>query len=159
MSNQSLSREEVLTFLERHRLGVLATVNADGSPQAALVNFAVSPQLEIVFETTNATRKYTNLQSNGAAAFVVGWDDDQSLQCDGVVDEPSGRAQERLTALFLEKYPGFSSHQFWPGNHYFRFTPSWFRLSNYHPPRRVVELQLPRAARAKPGFWSRLLSA
>lgn len=151
-----LTREEVLAFLNRHRLAVIATVNADGTPEAALVNIAVSPQLEIVFETTNATRKYANLSRDPAAALVVGWHDDQSLQLNGVVDEPSGRAQDRIKALFVERYPAMASHQVWPGNHYFRFMPSWCRLSNYQPPRRIVELELPQPVRPKPGFWARL---
>ena len=152
----ALTREEVLSYLSHQGLGVLATVNADGTPEAALLNIAVSPQLEIIFETTNATRKFANLRRDPAAAFVVGWHDAQSLQLNGVVDEPSGRTLDRIKALFVERYPAMASHQVWPGNHYYRFTPSWCRLSNYNAPRRIVELELGQPLRQKPGFWARL---
>jgi hypothetical protein len=44
---------EVLEFLRKHRLGVLATTSRTGDPQSALVGIAVTDQFEIVFDTLN----------------------------------------------------------------------------------------------------------
>ncbi len=54
------------------KLGVLSTVNAQGTPESALVGIAVTSDLEIIFDTVKTSRKYTNLVANSAAAFVVG---------------------------------------------------------------------------------------
>ncbi len=138
-----LSKDMIFAFLRRHQLGVVATASRDGEPEAALVNFAVTPELEIIFETTTATRKYPNLKYNPRAEMVVGWDHDQTLQCRGGVDEPEGRAGERIKAAFLTAFPKKVSHGVWPGNSYFRLTPEWVRFSDYNMPRNISELNLP----------------
>lgn len=43
--------EEVFQFLNRESLAVLATVGDNGQPQAALMGFAVTRELEIIFDT------------------------------------------------------------------------------------------------------------
>src|SRR5215831_13702057 len=73
-------RAELLAFLRRHRLCVQASVSSSGTPQAAVVGFAVSDDLEIVFDTIGTTRKMANLRRNGHVALVVGWDDEQTVQ-------------------------------------------------------------------------------
>jgi hypothetical protein len=101
---ETLTKEVLFDFLSRHRLGVVATANRAGEPEAALVNFAVTPDLEIVFETTTATRKYPNLIRNPRAEMVTGWENDQTLQCCGVADMPEGRDGERLKAAFFSVF-------------------------------------------------------
>jgi hypothetical protein len=154
-----LTREEVLEFIGRHRLGVIATVDAGGMPEAALINIAVTPALEILFETTDATRKFVNLRRNPDAAMVIGWAQNQTLQLNGIVDEPSGRELDRVRDDFLKAYPNSASHASWPGNHYFRLVPYWFRFSDYDQPRRVAELEIGKGlpARKRGGFLSQFL--
>jgi len=43
---------------------VLTAATADGKPQAALMGFAVTRELEIVFDTVRSSRKYANLKDN-----------------------------------------------------------------------------------------------
>ena len=153
-----ISREEVLAFIRQHHLAVIATADLEGSPEAALINIAVTPEFEIIFETTNATRKFVNLRRNPDAALVIGWDKDQTLQCSGIVDEPEGRQLDRLKSIFLSAHPDYASHEFWPGNHYFRLTPRWVRFSNYNQPRRIAELDLadrPAGGRKRRGIFSK----
>ena len=45
---------EVLRFLEGEKFGVLATAAEDGKPEAALMGFAVTPLLEIIFDTVRS---------------------------------------------------------------------------------------------------------
>ena len=91
-----MDRQGLLTFLRRHRLCVQASVAADGGPQAAVVGYAVSDQFELIFDTLASTRKAQNLRRDARIAIVVGWDGEQTLQLEGLADEPSGR---RFTAL------------------------------------------------------------
>jgi general stress protein 26 len=73
-------------FIHARSLAVIATTGSDGKPEAALMNIAVTPELEIIFETTDVTRKFANLKANSRVSFVIGWDDDETLQYDGVAE-------------------------------------------------------------------------
>ena len=137
----SKTRDEVLEFLRSQRCGVIATATSDGRPEAALVDIAATGAGEIIFETTSATRKFGNLRDNPRAALVVGWDNEQTLQIDGIVDAPSGHELVRLQDFYLSVFPQKASHPNWPGNHYFRIRPRWMRFSDYHMPRSVEEFR------------------
>ena len=110
------------------------------------MNIAVTPELEVIFETTEATRKIHNMQKDPRVAFVIGWENDRTLQYEGIVDEPSGREQERVLAQYFATFPHKLSHQHWPGNHIFRVKPRWIRFSDYNSPLSVEEHRYPPAA-------------
>ncbi len=71
-----MKRDALVRVLRRYRLAVQATVAPDGAPQAAVVGFAVSDELEIVFDTLDTARKYRNLRADPRIALVIGWDDE-----------------------------------------------------------------------------------
>jgi hypothetical protein len=135
-------RKKLYEFIRSRRLAVIATTSKDGAPEAALINIAVTQDLEIIFETTTATRKLANLRANSQVAIVIGWEASQTLQCDGFADEPQASELERLKAYYLSVFPEKVSHQDWPGNCYFRIQPSWARLSDYYRPRLIEEYRL-----------------
>lgn len=137
------TKGELYAFMQSHRHAVIATAGTEGKPEAALMDIAVTDALEIVFETTSATRKIQNLRNNPRVSFVIGWTNDETVQYDGVVDEPLGRELERITRHYLSIFPEKLSHQVWPGNHYFRVRPLWVRFSDYHAPRTIEEHEFP----------------
>ena len=67
-----MSRSELVDVLRGYRLAVVATVAADGQPQAAVVGIAISDGLEIVFDTVVGSRKAQNLQRDPRVG-VVSW--------------------------------------------------------------------------------------
>jgi pyridoxamine 5'-phosphate oxidase family protein len=72
--------EAEVDYLRSQRLGRLATVQPDGSPQVSPVGFAVDAGLgtiDIGGWNMAASRKFRNVSANGRAAFVV--DDIASL--------------------------------------------------------------------------------
>jgi pyridoxine/pyridoxamine 5'-phosphate oxidase len=159
MDEQSL-KKRYYDFIRARPQGVIATVSADGRPEAALVDIAVTPALEIIFETTDQTRKFANLQSHPAIALVVGWGGKQTLQYDGIVEQLSGDAREEAIALYLSVFPDKATHVDWPGNYYFRTRPVWVRLSNYYSPRKIEEYCFMPAAGAslhRGSWWHSLL--
>ena len=79
-----------MAFLQKHRLGVLSTVSPAGEPEAAVVGIAVIDDFEILFDSLETTRKCVNLHSKPQIAFVIGWDAEITVQCEGIADEPKG---------------------------------------------------------------------
>jgi hypothetical protein len=136
-------KARLVAFIQRHEFGVIATATPAAVPEAALVNIAVTPALEIIFETTTATRKCANLRDNPLAAMVIGWENDQSLQMDGAVELLEGSARERFKEVFMAAFPQKASHEYWPGNDFYCIRPYWARLSNYNTPRKVEEFSFP----------------
>ena len=92
-------RTELLKFLQKHRLGVLSTLAPSGDPEAAVVGIAVTDRLETVFDTLDSTRKCVNLRHRNKIAFVIGWDERITVQCEGIADEPKGTELERLQKI------------------------------------------------------------
>lgn len=135
-----MNRAALLAFLRRHRLCVQASVSDVAAPQAAVVGFGVSDNLDIVFDTLGTTRKMANLRRNPRIALVVGWEEEQTVQIEGVADEPEGAELERLKSVYFAVYPDGPERQSWPHITYVRVRPTWARHSDFRPGGRIVEL-------------------
>jgi general stress protein 26 len=135
------ARTELLAFLRGHRLCVQASVSSSGAPQAAVVGFAVSDDLEIVFDTLTTTRKVGNLRSNARVSLVVGWDDERTAQIEGIADEPKGAELHRLKTVYFAAWPDGVERESWKDITYVRVRPTWARFSDFRPNRPIVELR------------------
>jgi nitroimidazol reductase NimA-like FMN-containing flavoprotein (pyridoxamine 5'-phosphate oxidase superfamily) len=121
-----MNQEDLLTFIRRHTFAAVATANASGGPQVAIVRFVATPQFEIVFDTTEATRKAKNLRQNPKVAIAIGWDESQSIQIEGLADEPRDGELDRVKKAYSESYPKFfHARQRAKGLVYFRVRPNW----------------------------------
>ena len=87
-----MTRDELYAFMAAHRWAVEATVTPSDAPQAAVIGFAATERLELIFDTLKTSRKYQNFLSSPKMALVIGWDDAQTLQVEGVADEPGARS-------------------------------------------------------------------
>lgn len=133
---------DLLQFLRLHRWAVQASSSPDRTPQAALIGFAVTDQLELVFDTVHTTRKAQNLRANPSIALVIGgWGEDaRTVQLEGIVDEPKGAELDRLKETYFKVFPDGRTRQELPGIIYFRARPSWIRYSDYNQqPPLVIE--------------------
>jgi len=135
-----LTREFVRDFIARHRYGVLGTISASGVPQGALVGIAVSPELEIYFDTVDTTRKVANLRRDPHASFVIGWENEQTLQLEGFADEPKGDALVALKKIYFAAWPDGPDREKWKGITYYRVRPIWLRFSSYIDPQLIEEM-------------------
>ncbi len=155
-----MERSELLRFLRGHELAVLASSGPDGAPQAAVVGFAVTDELELVFDTVDYARKARNIRRDPRVAFVVGGmipGDERTVQGEGVADEPTGAELERLRAVYFERFPeGHERLASWPGLIHVRVRPDWIRYSDFdRSPPEIVELsgaqlRLPGPPRPRP---------
>lgn len=126
-----MKRDELMWFLRRYKLAVQASVASDGGPQAAVVGYAVSDELEIVFDTVETTRKCLNLHTDPRIALVIGWDDAITAQIEGVADFPTGSELERIQACYFTAYPDGRDRLAWPGITHVRVRPTWVRYSDF----------------------------
>jgi pyridoxine/pyridoxamine 5'-phosphate oxidase len=137
-----MTRDDFVAFVRRHRWAVQASVAAGGAPQAAVIGIAVTDGMELVFDTLETTRKCRNLRRDPRIALVVGWDDAETVQIEGVADEPLGAELAAAKAAYFAAFPDGPTREAWPGITYFRVRPTWLRYSDFRGdgPPRVVEL-------------------
>lgn len=126
-----MTRSDLISFLRQHKYAVQASVSATGVPQAAVIGIAVTDRLELVFDTLGDTRKMSNLRANNRVALVIGWDEDQTVQCEGLADEPTGAELDRLQAAYFAAWPDGRSRRSWAGITYVRVRPTWLRYSDF----------------------------
>ncbi len=126
-----MTRTELIAFLRSQKLCVQASVHSDGRPQAAVVGYAVSDELEIVFDTVTTSRKYANLCADPRCAITV-WSDAITVQLEGNADLPTGEELVRLRACYFVAYPdGQERLREWPTLTYVRLRPTWARYSDF----------------------------
>jgi hypothetical protein len=126
-----VTRDDLLAFVRGHRLAVAATISHGGEPSAAVVGIAATDGFELVFDTLGSSHKAVNLRANGKIAIVIGWDDEQTLQIEGIADEPEGGELERLQRIYFGAFPDGPVRLAWPGITYFRVRPIVLRYSDF----------------------------
>ncbi len=133
-----MTTAELFARLEGQKLGVLSSVGPDGRPQSALVGIAITPQLEIVFDTVKGSRKYPNLKTRPECSFVIGgWGHgEQTAQYEGEAEELTAPELAKYQELYFEVWPDGPSRISWPGIAYFVVRPRWIRYSDFalNPP-------------------------
>ncbi|HEY4287048.1 MAG TPA: pyridoxamine 5'-phosphate oxidase family protein [Puia sp.] len=75
--------------MRKFRLAAAASISADHQPETAVLGIAVTPDLEIVFDTVRSSRKYRNLVAHPKVALMV-WKTGATVQYEGEVREPGG---------------------------------------------------------------------
>lgn len=139
----AIERPELLEFIRAHPLGVVSTTSANGAPEAALVNLASTDELELIFYTLQTTRKCINLRRDPRIAVVIGWDNQTTMQYEGVANEPRDEELEHLKRIYRAARPNAEFQMSWPGLTYFRVRPNWIRLSNYGSRWSLEEISFP----------------
>ncbi len=72
--SEDLIKKKIFEFLNNNKVAVVSTIHSDeDTPESAVVGFGNNESLELVFGTSNTSRKYKNLQKNPNVSFVIGW--------------------------------------------------------------------------------------
>ncbi len=102
-----MTEADLYAFLSKHKLGIFASISGAAVPQSALVGIAVTPQLEIIFDTTKDSRKYPNLIARPACSFVIGgWGTgEQTVQYEGIAEELKPPALARYQETYFAAWP------------------------------------------------------
>ena len=68
---------------------------------------AVTPQLEVIFDTVKSSRKYPNLKKNPRVAWVVGCTTEVSVQYEGLAEESAGEELAKYKKIYFAAFPHF----------------------------------------------------
>jgi len=122
--------------MRQNRYAVVCSSPSGGAPQSALVGIAVTPELEIIFDTIKNSRKYPNLIARPACSLVVGLQGEQTVQFEGVASEATGLNLLRYREIYFSVWADGPTRMEWPAIAYFVVQPSWIRFSDYdrNPP-------------------------
>lgn len=126
-----LALADLVAYARRQPWAVEATVAPSGAPQAAVIGVVVTDGLELFFDTDAGARKAANLRRDPRVAFVVGWDEGQTLQLEGLADEPTGEALSGLLSLYRARFPDADARAAGRPIAYFRVRPTWVRYTDF----------------------------
>ena len=126
-----MTEADLYAFMVQCKLGVLGTISGDACPQSALVGMAVTPRLEVIFDTVKSSRKYPNLLAHPRCSFAVGWSGEQTVQYEGEAEELKPPELERYQDVYFKAWPDGPARLSWPGIVYFAVRPAWIRFSDF----------------------------
>jgi len=133
-----MQRNELLQYLRSHQLRVLGTLAASGGPRGALVGYAVTTDLEILFDTLRTTRKYGNMKTHPRVSFTVGNSvgkgDERTVQYEGIAEELAGESLAQLRPVYFSPWPDGIDRIQWPHITWFVIRPRWIRYSDFNVP-------------------------
>jgi hypothetical protein len=102
------------------------------------MGIAITPQLEIIFDTVKSSRKYPNLIARPACSFVIGgWGTgEQTVQYEGEAAELKSPQLARYQETYFKVWTDGPARMSWPGIVYFVVRPRWIRYSDFdqNPP-------------------------
>lgn len=137
----STMKDLIYQFITQQKLAVVSTINSHCKPESALVGIAVSINLEIIFDTVTASRKYQNILHNPNVSVVVGWDDEITVQYEGyatVLGKDSDA--DNMREIYYRAYPdGRERADTWPGLVHIKISPKWIRYNNFNEPTAIKE--------------------
>ncbi len=122
-----MSPQKLAEFIASCDLAVIGYLSPEGAPQSAVVGFAVTPELEIVFDTVSSSRKYRDLKGDPRCSVVV-WSGEVTVQFEGIAEET---VADRYKEAYFQKLPDGRERLSRPGITYFLVRPKWIRYSNF----------------------------
>jgi len=130
-------RSRLREFLAGHTTLTLATVAADGQPQAAPLFYAETDDLALIFISEKKARHSQNIAREGRVAATIyadgpQWQSIKGLQLEGNCTELSGQPARTAQAVYTARYP-FINHNkllklMFLKVTFYQIRPTWLRL-------------------------------
>ena len=126
----SMTLEEIIKFIDEHRFMVIST-KTDDYPESANVEFG-NDGLTLIFDTSDTSRKYKNIQKSSKVSVVIGWDEqvNKTVQYQGLAEVLEGNELERLKKIYFTKSPEAQKWENTAGNVYVKVSPKWVRMTD-----------------------------
>ena len=133
-----MNREALVGYVRSQGWGVVASLGAEGEPQAAFLAVAATDAGELVFDARATSRKVMNLVRDPRVAVTVGGTDGTTLQCEGRADVPAGADRERCAAAYAAAFPQFAASLADEGIVLLRVVLAWVRYGDFREDRSVI---------------------
>lgn len=144
MATDAEKKQLILQFIRRHTIGVIATSSFDGKPEAAVVEYGETEKLELIIDAFMSSRKCMNIQQNPRVAFVIGWDDNITVQYEGITTELIGEELTTCKHVYFAKNARAARWESRPSITYIKITPTWIRYSDLkRDPWEIFEISFP----------------
>lgn len=125
------TQREVAEFLNTQLMGTVATLGADGWPQAANVAFSQNEKLELLIGTSEVSRKAHNIMSDSRVAYEVTDPVKRyTVQFEGKARRLSKEEFEERAPAHFKKLPMSLPFKDIPGQVYVLLEPVWVRFSD-----------------------------
>jgi general stress protein 26 len=135
------TKKLILDFIKKEKLAVISTVGEDSKPESAVLEFGETSNLELIFDTFITSRKYKNLKTNKNVSFVIGWDENITVQYEGIATELSGTELKKYQRYYWDKNPKAQRWEDRDGITYFKVVPTWIRYSDLNEsPWKILEV-------------------
>ncbi|MCA0296118.1 MAG: pyridoxamine 5'-phosphate oxidase family protein [Actinobacteria bacterium] len=126
-----MTLDELIEFVRERLLAVVSTVGPEGNPQSALVGVAATEDGEILFDTDRGSRKARNLMADPRVSLVVGWDDEYTVQLEGVADVLQGAELTHLEPFYFQSFATGRERSTSPDLILVRVRVTWGRVADY----------------------------
>ena len=137
-----MTKEFLYDFMHQQTSAIVSTISAKNYPEAAYVIIAVTPELEIIFDTVKKSRKYANILQNPRVAAVVGWENEITVQYEGTAQILGGSEDDGYRDIYYSvATDGRERAQTWPDLVHVKISPSWIRYSNFNPDGFIDEMR------------------
>lgn len=136
-----LTKSEILSFIKSKPLMTISTIDLNAAPQSALVGFGQTDDFQIIFGTSNTSRKYANIGADPRVAIVIGWDSTQTIQYEGEARELQGEEAVAMSEIYFVKHIEARKYRDLADQRYFLVEPTWLRYTDLaHTPWEIVEI-------------------
>lgn len=123
-------KKVILDFIKKHTIAVIATVSQDGKPEAAVVEFGETDNCELIFDAFESSRKVQNMKRNNSVAFVIGWDEDITVQYEGQAFALEGDELQKYKNVYIRKNPDVQKWERLKEIKFYKVVPKWIRYSD-----------------------------
>lgn len=123
-------RKKILQTLKKEHLAVLSTAFKD-APEAAVIDFSETKNLEIIFTTLVSYRKYKILKKNSKVALVFGGERKLTIQYEGKAKEIGRVKCLPYMKYHFKKNPIEIKFAKMLEARFFKITPTWIRYADY----------------------------
>jgi len=128
---------QIQPFLASHTTLSLATINLDGGPQSAVLFYAETDELSLVFTSERKTQHSKNIARDNRVAGAIyadgqDWQSIQGIQFEGICSELSGADGREAKTIYITKYPFITKNKLLEialsKAVFYRINPTWIRL-------------------------------
>jgi pyridoxamine 5'-phosphate oxidase-like protein len=126
-----MDRAELVAFVRRRGVAVVATRGRSGTAQGAPVGIAITDEAEIIFDTSVHARRYHDIVAFPQVGIEVRGDD-VTVQSEGAADVLTGADRDRCLRAYFQQYPERRERAHDPDVAYIRVRLRRLRLSDFH---------------------------